>query len=99
MPLEDDILRNCSKVILRDSKSLENPTFGWDDQRMTVKGSDVFGYGFSLPSGKGASFENLDLANECKNQFVKHRTDIIQYTREFSNISREKQISLQENND
>lgn len=92
MPLEENILRNCPKATLNDYKHLpeDAPFFGWDDRMMTVTDLDAGGYGFGLPSGKLASFENLDLANECKNHFVEHKNEIIQSTKEFDAINREK---------
>jgi hypothetical protein len=101
MPLEEDILRNCPKAILRnyiDIAPFGPPAFGWWPDRMSVTPGDRIGdYVFTLPSGNRVSFEGLDLANECQNHFAEHKEKIIQYTRNVQDLEFDQNKIIEEN--
>jgi hypothetical protein len=95
----EDILRNCQKAILDKYPQPDDLIFGWSDPAMQVRQFGQIGddYRFTLPSGKSVSFEDLGSANECKNHFVEHRKEIIQYTKGVQDIEAERNKMLGEN--
>jgi hypothetical protein len=100
--LEDNILQKCPKILNRTNRLVPNiggpgiSDFHWTDDIKVGPAVRIGEYGFSLPSYKTVSFESPERANECKDQFVQHREEIIRYMRAIQDIRSDENSALQE---
>jgi hypothetical protein len=97
--LEDNILTKCPTILTRlarNSAGSEIQDFQWTDDIKVRPMGRIGEYGFSLPSYKIVSFESPERANECKDQFVQHREEIIRYMRAIQDIRSEENSALRE---